>query len=145
MKPGKDGDREIMNHVALQGFGLDIDLFSEETPLGRLLYRKKIDDDITARLELLEEYDSTFGLYDHSKEVDMFSVMYQHPEEDPITGSSSLNKVIEILSLKVPELTNDSLTNILNYPKWLLDSIIEIARTHRQKDIQAMNALKPPE
>ena len=92
----------------------------------------------------MEEYDHTYKLYDHTKENDLMSVMYLHPEEDPVTGSSAMIKILEIISLRIPELTNESLSDLLTYPKWLLDKIIDSARKTRKSEQSYVDKLTKP-
>lgn len=97
--------------------------------------KRTVKDDITRRLELTEEYDRTFGLMDHAKESDLMSVMYQHPEEDPVTGSRTETLSMELITLRIPELLNEGLSTILaNYPRWWLDKMIERVRKLRTKE-----------
>lgn len=101
-----------------------------------------VKDDVSRRLELTEEYDKTFGLFDHSHVEDMMSVLFQHPEEDPVTGSRSETLAFEIVTLRIPEMLNEGLTDILNnYPRWFLDKLIEKVRAIRKKELDSIPPL----
>ena len=111
----------------------------------KLLINNRVEDDITQMLELTEEYDHTFGLYDHRSEKDLLSVFYQHPEEDPVTHSRLEIMAMELITLRIPELTNESLTDLLDYPRWFLDRLIKRVKPLREKERKALEGLQNPE
>lgn len=111
--------------------------YSEGSSLLDLITRRVVKDDISRQLELTEEYDRTFGLYNHEGGDDLMSVLFQHPEEDPVTGSRSEMLAFEIITLRIPEMLNEGLTDILNnYPRWFLDKLIEKVRNIRKTELE---------
>lgn len=86
-------------------------------------------------------YDEEYELYKHSESSDLDSVFFQHPEEDVVTGSRYEKLVLELLSLKVPEVTNESLSDLLEYPRYLLEKIIKEVKKVRAKEANALSNL----
>lgn len=130
--------------MGLKSFGDGIDTYGEGSSVMDLVGTKTITDDISKQLSLMEEYDKTFKLFDHSMEKDLISVMYMHPEEDPVSHSRSVVLINELMGLRIPELTGDPLSMLLTYPKWLLDHLIEIGSKNkeREKELVDKNPIK---
>ena len=133
---------EYRRHVGMRDFGTDVSTYGEYSSIRELVLTRTIPDDISKSLSLLEEYDKTFDLYDHSQDEDLLSIMYMHPEEDPITGSRSIALMNEILGLRLPELTGESLSDLMNYPRHILDHLISKATKYREREAKAYTA--PP-
>lgn len=118
----------------MRDFGVGISTYGEGSSVRELVLTKTIPDDINKGLSLLEEYDKTFDLYDHSLDDDLMSIIYMHPEEDPLTGSRSIALINEILGLRLPELTGESLNDLMSYPRHILDHLISKATTYRERE-----------
>lgn len=125
--------------MGLRDFGIGIETFSEESYIYKLIMKSTITDDVTRQFELMEEYDRTFGIYDHLQSDDLWSIMYQHPEENVVTGSRLEALVMELITLKVPEVTNEPLSNLLEYPRWILETIVAKVRNLRNREIATLD------
>lgn len=108
------------------------------------MINKTIKDDISKELSLLEEYDKTFDLFDHSQEDDLISIVYMHPDEDPLTGSKGIAMINEIIGLRVPELTGESLGDLMAYPRHVLEHLMKVASKHRTKEAELFKTPPPP-
>lgn len=125
--------KEYYSHMTLKSFGAGISPYSETSPFLHLIKTGTIKDDITQQLEMMEEYDRTYGLYDHSASDDLMSVMFLHPEEDPVTGSRMEVFITELISLRLPELLQEGIVSILtNFPMWYLEKLMDQVRKIRE-------------
>lgn len=100
-------------------------------------------DAVTANLALLESYDQDFGLFNHDTDAGKtpFAVLRMHPAENPTAGSKTMLIIRELLACRVPELTNTPLMELLEYPRWILDEILEEARPAAKKEQHMMAEL----
>lgn len=62
------------------------------------------------------------------------AVIGMHPAEDFITGSRLELISREILGCRLPELTNTSLLELMQYPRWFLDRLIKDGRKSRSTE-----------
>lgn len=93
-------------------------------------------DDWTAQLSLMEQYDQYYGIFDHESHLldDPLSVIGMHPAENAITGSRLELMTLELVACRLPELTNTSLLELLSYPRWFLDKLLEDGRRVRKNE-----------
>lgn len=88
----------------------------------------QVEDDLSRQLLLMETYDQTYDIYDHERMGKPMAVISMHPAEDVITGSRLKTVARELVALRLPEITNTPLVELMNYPRWLLDDLITDAR-----------------
>jgi hypothetical protein len=112
-------------------------------------------DDWTAQLAMMETYDQFYGIFDHESHLldDPLSVIGMHPAENAITGSRLELMSLELVACRLPELTNTPLLELLSYPRWFLDKLLEDGRKVRKaeeeeaekmrKNLEELNANKP--
>lgn len=93
-------------------------------------------DDWTAQLSLMETYDQYYGIFDHEAHMldDPLSIIGMHPAENAITGSRLELMTLELVACRLPELTNTSLMELLSYPRWFLDKLLEDGRKVRKAE-----------
>lgn len=111
-------------------------------------------DDWTAQLAMMETYDQFYGIFDHESHLldDPLSVIGMHPAENAINGSRLELMSLELVACRLPELTNTPLLELLNYPRWFLDKLLEDGRKVRKaeeeeaekmrKNLEELNANK---
>lgn len=137
-----DGDRYYFNHVGLKSFGHGTGTFHNNSSILDLVLTKTIKDPITQRLALLEEYDKTFGLYNHDEEEDISSVLWLHPEEDPVSYGRAAIMMVEIMGCGLPELTNEPLSTLMDYPRHILEPLMERAKKAKEEQAKLLNPPK---
>lgn len=138
-----DTERFYFNHVGLKSFGDNTGTFDLQSSIRDLVLTKTIHDPITQKLALLEEYDKTFGLYNHDEEEDISSVLWLHPEEDPVSYSRGSIMMVEIMGCGLPELTNEPLSALMEYPRHILEPLMERAKKAKEKQAELF-ATPPP-
>lgn len=101
-------------------------------------------DDWTAQLSMMEEYDKYYDIFDHDLHADHdpLSIIGMHPAENPITGSRLETLALEVVAYRIPELTNSSLLEVLNFPRWLLDRYVADGRKARIRDEKEAEEMK---
>jgi len=102
-----------------------------------------IRDDFSRQLAFLEAYDKTYGIFDHDLKgsSDPLAIIGHHPAEDVVTYSRTELLLTEILATRLPELTNTSLMELLELPRWFLDKLLEKGRINRKKEEAATEKL----
>lgn len=100
-------------------------------------------DDFTNQLLLMEQYDQYFEIWDHENgdPSDQLAVIGMHPAEDPVTGSKMETLARELISSRLCEATNTPLLQLMNYPRWFLDSLLKDSRIARVKEAEAQAEL----
>lgn len=89
-------------------------------------------DSITARLILLDAYETTYGIYNHADEMANrdrpLALIAMHPKEDFSTHSALYNTIRRFRKYKVghPDNFNMSLTEFLELPKDISDFLMDI-------------------
>ncbi len=84
-----------------------------------------VEDPITKQINFIEAYDSTYGIYDHtSPTASPMAVFAMHPHEDTITNNHLVTLMFRIMASKLPEYTNCSLTDLLEYPRPILMQLL---------------------
>ena len=93
-------------------------------------------DDWTAQLSMMETYDQYYGIFDHDTHMldDPLSIIGMHPAENAITGSRLELMTLELVACRLPELTNTSLMDLLQFPRWFLDKLLEDGRKVRKAE-----------
>lgn len=91
-------------------------------------------DDWTAQLSMMEHYDKFYGIYDHEahERDDPLSIIGMHPAEDAVSGSRLELTALDVLACRLPELTNTPLMDVLKYPRWFLERLLDDARKVRR-------------
>ena len=125
-----------MHHVGNVDFGRGITPYSSDTVLRTIYMTETIRDDYTRQLALLEGYDMTYGIYDHENGNRPMAVIGHHPAEDVVTHGRLVTKLRELVALRLPELTHTPVMELMNYPRWLLDKLIEDAQRVKVKEDQ---------
>lgn len=101
-------------------------------------------DDWTAQLSLMEEYDQYYGIFDHEAHMltDPLSIIGMHPAENAISGSRLELMSLELVACRIPELTNTPLLELLGYPRWFLDKLLEDGRRVRKNEEEEAEKMK---
>jgi hypothetical protein len=140
-----DEGNTTIHHVAAPFFGHGISPFQEGTESFDLIMNHSAPDGMTAQLLLMEAYDIDYGLFPHG-EVDgpdgIMSVVGAHDAE-MLYGESKMYALMdELVSCRIPEMTNTSVHTLLEWPKYVLDRMIKRYRPGAQKDAQTAEELK---
>jgi len=120
-------------------FGEDISPYTQGTHMYDVIMNTKIDDPRSKRLVMLEAYDQTFKLFDHANlghlPEHQMAVMRMHPAEDMATGNRLRGLMKELVACRIPELTNEPLSRLLQYPLDILEEYLvegRKARAHQE-------------
>jgi len=109
-------------------FGEGISPYKPGTHTYDIILNTQTDDDRTKRLILLEAYDQTFGLFDHVNEgfkpENQMAIMRMHPAEDMATGNRLRGLMRELVACRIPEMTNEPLSKLLEYPLDILEEYL---------------------
>lgn len=105
--------------------------------------RRTVKDDWTVQLAMMEEYDQTYGIFDHEAlgEMDPLAIIGMHPAEDVHTGNRIELLMNELMATRIPEITNTPLLDLLRYPKYYLDWMIREGRKARRKEDEVVTDL----
>lgn len=89
--------------------------------------------DVTARVNLLEAYDTSYGIYDHgSGAADPMAIMMMHPHEDTTTDGVVVTLMFRIMASKLPEYTGSSLAELMMWPRYLLEQLLKKAEAEKK-------------
>lgn len=101
-----------------------------------------IKDPITAHVNLLEAYDTTYGIYDHMAEsADPMALFTMHPHEDTVTNNHLVSLMFRVMASRLPEYSNCSISELLLYPRSILMQLIKKAEGETKKSKVGMDAL----
>lgn len=121
------------------GFGENVSPYTAGTATYEVILNTKVKDDRSKRLIMLEAYDQTFGIFDHEAlghlPENQMSLMRMHPAEDTETGSRLRGLMRELVACRIPEMTNEPLSQLLKYPLDILEEYLvegRKARTHQE-------------
>lgn len=101
-------------------------------------------DDWTAQLLFMESYDQGYGIFDHDT-LDIgrpLSIIAMHPAEDHLRYSRMRNLMREVISCRIPELTQTPLLDVLNFPRDVLDELLKDGRKARDKTTVEIETLE---
>lgn len=122
--------------------GTRIEMLDKDNLVGRSILTMCELGNIGAQLTLLEAYDVTYGLYTESDAKDPIKVVSMHPHEDYITDASVISLAKRIMASKLPTITHTSLENLMEYPKALLEQLLEQAERKVELENQEADKLK---
>lgn len=135
-------DKPVYNHVSRLTFGEGKDPFDQDSKIFKAVVYDKVEGNFDKTLSLLEAYDEEFELFDHSSSSTLASTLYQHPEEDPVTGNRQRAIEWELLMLKAPEFFGCSVEELLaKHPMFHIEHLTERLRKVRSKEL---NVTPPP-
>lgn len=96
---------------------------------------ESIKDDMTQELAFMEAYDTAFQIHDHDATENPFSIIGHHPAEDMATGDSVSHLMAELITYRLPEVTNTPLLSLMEtYPRWRLDKLIEQCKKAKTRE-----------
>lgn len=124
-------------------FGKGINPYAPGSPLYDLIMRRKVADDWTSQLAFMEEYDQTYGIFDHdlNGDNDPLAIIGMHPAEDVITGGRIQLLMNELMACRIPEITNTPLIELMNYPRHYLDGLLKEGRKARKKEDEVVDQI----
>jgi hypothetical protein len=124
-------------------FGRDVNPYEPGNPIYNLIMNENIKDDWTQNLAFMEAYDTAFKIHDHENSDHPFSIIGMHPAEDATTGDSISHLMAELISCRIPEVTNTPLLQLMEqYPRWRLNKLIEQGRKARNKEEKALEGVE---
>lgn len=94
-----------------------------------------------AVLALREAYDLTYGLVSAVDTVDPMSVHRMHPHEDHITDGAVSELMFRIVSCKLPEITGNSMLELMEIPMCLLEPLLKMAESRSKHESTVANNL----
>lgn len=134
-----------INHIASPYFGAGISPFKEGTELYDILMNHSVPDALSAQLVLNEAYDIDYGIFDHdnpSAEDSVMAVIGMHGAET-VWGDSKLYSLMdELVACRIPELTNTSLQDLLNWPRHHLDRMIKRYKPGAKKEAETVKEIE---
>lgn len=98
--------------------------------------KKTVADDWTSQLAFLEEYDNTFGIFDHERngDADPLAIIGMHPAEDVVTGSAKRLLMRQLIACRIPEITHTPILELMNFPRYELEEFIREGKAARNKE-----------
>lgn len=126
----------MIHHLGASNFWRGIDPFRHNTELRNVFLHVSGIDDITAQLLLTETYDKVYGIFNHDAvnlpkddgtiyNPDPMAVQGMHPAEDPVSHSSAILLMRELMVSKLPEITQTPIMEMMNWPRYVLDSLLD--------------------
>lgn len=110
-------------------FGQGISPYDRELPVMQQLLQSRSVDPYINQLALLEAYDTQYGIYDHDNPEGLSgAAFHMHLGEDYLTNGGVEMRLRELIAMKVPELTQTGVFDLMIQPSWVLDTLIDAAR-----------------
>lgn len=122
--------------------GTKLEFLDDDNLIGKTVLNLKSIDNIAGQLVLMEAYDLTYGLYSEEEARDPLQVVAMHKHEDYVTDGAVITLARRVMASKLPATTHTPLVDLMEYPKVILEQLLEQAERKVELENKEADKLK---